>query len=90
MACQEKVVDQMTPAQCRAARGLLEIMQSQLAHAADRGLSTVDFEKGRRESFRGQLSKYSSRFGASRNRIHRRNGWEKGLRLTKSVACKAK
>jgi transcriptional regulator with XRE-family HTH domain len=45
-----KNVDKMTPAQCRAARGLLEITQSQLAHAADLGLSTVvDFEKERRQ-----------------------------------------
>jgi DNA-binding XRE family transcriptional regulator len=40
----------MTPAQCRAARALLDITQSQLAHAADLGLSTVvDFEKERRQ-----------------------------------------
>jgi transcriptional regulator with XRE-family HTH domain len=39
----------MTPSQCRAARGLLEITQSELAAAADLGLSTiVDFEKRRR------------------------------------------
>jgi transcriptional regulator with XRE-family HTH domain len=39
----------MTPAQCRAARALLGITQSQLAHAAKLGLSTVvDFEKERR------------------------------------------
>jgi hypothetical protein len=39
----------MTPSQCRGARGLLEITQSQLAAAADLGLSTiVDFEKRRR------------------------------------------
>jgi transcriptional regulator with XRE-family HTH domain len=39
----------MTPTQCRAARGLLEITQSELATAADLGLSTiVDFEKRRR------------------------------------------
>ena len=45
-----KIVDKMTPAQCRAARGLLEITQSQLAHAAKLGLSTVvDFEKERRQ-----------------------------------------
>lgn len=37
----------MTPAQCRAARGLLEWTQSQLAAAARVGLSTVrSFEKG--------------------------------------------
>jgi transcriptional regulator with XRE-family HTH domain len=40
----------MTPAQCRAARALLELTQSQLADAAKLGLSTiVDFEKGRRQ-----------------------------------------
>jgi DNA-binding XRE family transcriptional regulator len=39
----------MTPAQCRAARALLGITQSHLAHAAKLGLSTVvDFEKERR------------------------------------------
>jgi transcriptional regulator with XRE-family HTH domain len=44
-----KNVDKMTPSQCRAARGLLEITQSELATAADLGLSTiVDFEKRRR------------------------------------------
>jgi transcriptional regulator with XRE-family HTH domain len=40
----------MTPAQCRAARALLDMTQSQLAKAAELGLSTVvDFEKGRRQ-----------------------------------------
>jgi transcriptional regulator with XRE-family HTH domain len=45
-----KIIDDtMTPAQCRAARALLGITQSQLAHASRLGLSTVvDFEKGRR------------------------------------------
>jgi transcriptional regulator with XRE-family HTH domain len=39
----------MTPAQCRAARALLGMTQSQLARAANLGLSTVvDFEKERR------------------------------------------
>ena len=39
----------MSPAQCRAARALLGITQSQLARAAKLGLSTVvDFEKERR------------------------------------------
>ncbi len=45
-----KIIDPMTPAQCRAARALLEITQSQLADAAGLGLSTVvDFEKERRQ-----------------------------------------
>ena len=40
----------MTPSQCRAARALLDMTQSQLADAASLGLSTVvDFEKERRQ-----------------------------------------
>ncbi|UWQ21079.1 helix-turn-helix domain-containing protein [Jannaschia sp. W003] len=39
----------MTPEQCRAARGWLDISQGALAEAASVSLSTVrDFEKGRR------------------------------------------
>src|SRR3974377_1373064 len=40
----------MTPAQCRAARALLDMTQSELAGAAGPWLSTVlDFEKERRQ-----------------------------------------
>jgi DNA-binding transcriptional regulator YiaG len=43
-----KIVE-MSPSQCKAARALLEWTQSELARAADLGLSTVvDFEKQRR------------------------------------------
>jgi transcriptional regulator with XRE-family HTH domain len=39
----------MTPAQCRAARALLDMTQTRLAESAELGLSTVvDFEKNRR------------------------------------------
>jgi transcriptional regulator with XRE-family HTH domain len=39
----------MLPAQCRAARALLDLTQPKLAEVAGLGLSTVvDFEKGRR------------------------------------------
>jgi DNA-binding transcriptional regulator YiaG len=41
---------EMSPAQCRAARSLLDWRQSVLAEAADLGLSTVvDFERERRD-----------------------------------------
>ncbi|MGE0281642.1 MAG: helix-turn-helix domain-containing protein [Rhizobiaceae bacterium] len=39
----------MTPEQCRAARGWLDVSQTELAQAGGVSLSTVrDFEKGRR------------------------------------------
>lgn len=39
----------ITPAQCRAARALVDWSQDDLAKAAHLGLSTIrDFEKGRR------------------------------------------
>jgi len=45
-----KNVDSITPGQCKAARALLELTQSELAAAATLGLSTVvDFEKKRRQ-----------------------------------------
>ena len=45
-----KIVDAITPGQCKAARALLELTQGELADAATLGLSTiVDFEKQRRQ-----------------------------------------
>ena len=45
-----KIIDEISPAQCRAGRALLEITQTQLAASAGLGLSTVvDFEKERRQ-----------------------------------------
>jgi predicted transcriptional regulator len=45
-----KIVETMSPAQCRAGRALLEITQTQLATSAGLGLSTVvDYEKNRRQ-----------------------------------------
>jgi len=44
-----KNVGSISPAQCRAARSLLDLTQSELAKAATLGLSTVvDFERERR------------------------------------------
>lgn len=60
----------MTPEQCRAARGWLNISQSDLAEAGGVSLSTVrDFEKGRRvpignnlNALRGALEKRGIEF----------------------------
>lgn len=44
-----KKSEQITPAQCRAARALLDITQPDLAERSGLGLSTVvDYEKSRR------------------------------------------
>jgi transcriptional regulator with XRE-family HTH domain len=49
-ALSTKIIANITPAQCRAARALVGITQSELAEAAGLGLSTVvDFEKERRQ-----------------------------------------
>ena len=45
-----ETVDKITAAQCRGARGLLDMTQPDLARAAGLGLSTiVDFERSRRD-----------------------------------------
>lgn len=47
---------ELSPAQCRAARGLLDWSQEQLAQASGLSRSTVrDFESGRHEPHRGSV-----------------------------------
>ncbi len=53
----EKVTFSISPAQCRAARGLVEMNQSDLATAASISRNViVDFEKGRRVPTRNNLT----------------------------------
>lgn len=77
-------VDILAPAQCRAARALLDMTQPELAKKAGLGLSTiVDFEKTRRQiseeakrAIRTALEKAGILFIAT-------NGGGLGLRLRK-------
>jgi transcriptional regulator with XRE-family HTH domain len=79
-----EIVDQMTPAQCRAARGLLEITQSELADAADLGLSTVvDFEKKRRQVSLGAVEAIQGALERAGIEFIDENGGGEGLRLRK-------
>ncbi|QDM24564.1 transcriptional regulator [Tardiphaga sp. vice154] len=74
----------MSPAQCRAARALLELTQPELAKHSSMGLSTiVDFEKSRR-----RIS--SSSIAILKNTLERlgiqfidENGGGAGVRLSK-------
>jgi transcriptional regulator with XRE-family HTH domain len=73
----------MTPGQCRAARALLDITQSQLARAAELGLSTiVDFEKERRTVSDEALKAMQS--ALQRAGIEFTDGDGEGLRLRKA------
>jgi DNA-binding transcriptional regulator YiaG len=84
LALSTKIVYRMTPAQCRAGRSLLDITQTELAHAAELGLSTVvDFERERRqvsqeavEAIRNALERYGVEFIDE-------NGGGPGVRLRK-------
>ena len=74
----------MTPGQCRAARGLLEITQSQLARAADLGLSTVvDFEKERRQVSLGAVQAIRRALEGAGVEFIDENGGGPGVRLRK-------
>jgi transcriptional regulator with XRE-family HTH domain len=79
-----KNVDALTPAQCRAARGLIELTQSELADGARLGLSTiVDFERSRRqisEDAIGAIRRALEKFGVE---FIDENGGGAGVRLRK-------
>jgi transcriptional regulator with XRE-family HTH domain len=70
----------LTPAQCRAARGLLDWNQQQLAEAAGVGVATIRlFEAGKGEQRRSTLSVIRHAFEAAR--LEFTNGDQPGVRL---------
>ena len=74
----------ITPAQCRAARGLLDWSQQQLADAARVGISTVrQFEGGEREPRHATLDVIRRAFEAAGVIFVDENGDGPGVRMRK-------
>ena len=74
----------MTPAQCRAARAMLEMTQPDLGGRAGVGLSTVvDFERERRAVSAGSVSKLRAALEAAGVEFLD-NGAGPGVRLRKA------
>jgi transcriptional regulator with XRE-family HTH domain len=79
-----KNVGSITPAQCRAARGLIELTQSELAEKANFGLSTiVDFERSRRQISAEALSAIRKALENLGIQFIDENGGGAGVRLRK-------
>jgi transcriptional regulator with XRE-family HTH domain len=74
----------ITPPQSRAARGLLEWSQEELATRSNLGLSTVrDFEKGRRVPTINNLEAIKRAIEAAGVEFIAENGGGPGVRLAK-------
>lgn len=72
----------MTPAQCRAARALLDWSRRDLATAADVAERTVvDFERGARRPYNRTLKDLRAAFEAAGVRFIPENGGGPGVRL---------
>jgi transcriptional regulator with XRE-family HTH domain len=79
-----KNVGKITPGQSKAARALLEITQSELAEAANLGLSTVvDFEKKRRQVSTIAIQAIRNALAANGVDFIDENGGGPGVRLRK-------
>ena len=77
-----KIVDPITAGQCRAARGLLEMTQTELAALAKLGLSTiVDFEKARRDVSREAKESIRKALEKAGVQFIKKNGGGPGVRL---------
>jgi transcriptional regulator with XRE-family HTH domain len=82
-----KIVDSITPGQCKAARALLELTQAELADAADLGLSTiVDFEKKRRQVSVAAVQAIRDALAARGVEFIHENGGGPGVRLRKRTS----
>jgi len=76
----------ITPAQSRAARGLLDWSQQGLADAATLGLSTIrDFEKGRRIPYPNNLTAIRATLESAGVIFIAGNGDGPGVRLRKDT-----
>jgi transcriptional regulator with XRE-family HTH domain len=74
----------MTPAQCRAARGLVGMTQTGLAEAAKVGQSTViDFEKERRQVAQPSVDSIRAALEGAGIEFISENGGGAGVRLRK-------
>ena len=84
-----KIVDKISPAQCRAGRALLEITQTQLAASAGLGLSTVvDFEKQRRQVSPESVETIGRALVSAGIEFIDENGGGPGVRLRKRQRAK--
>jgi len=74
----------MTPAQCKAARAIIEMTQPNLAELADVGLSTVvDFEKERRVVAAPSIDAIREALESAGVEFIAENGGGAGVRLRK-------
>lgn len=74
----------MTPSQCRAARGLVDMSQMELAERANLGLSTVkNFETGRSVPIANNLDAIRRALEAAGVEFIPENGGGAGVRLAK-------
>ncbi len=86
-----KNVDQIDPAQCRGARGILNLTQPELARAAGLGLSTiVDFERKRRDVSPEAIAAIRHALETAGIEFIDENGGGPGARLRKPLQHKSR